>query len=293
MRAFIRRLLGVPEPQPDWTRERLVFALNEISEMRQLLRILLAESPRYKAQVAQTSESFDVQWKLLPKGVQLLGHPDFDRESVALVERYTGLPSSWFRGKRVLDAGSGNGRWSYTLAKLGAQVTAMDQSESGLAEVKRVCSEFPGFRTIRHDLLLPLPADEPYDFVWNFGVVHHTGDTERAFGNVCGAVKKGGMIFTMIYGEPRYDNPGEYAELNSYTDLRRAVSGMSFEERIAYLRSRFREEDLNAWFDGISPTINDLHRFDEVRAWLRRWNFTDIRRTFENRNLFITARRAP
>jgi SAM-dependent methyltransferase len=291
MRAFIRRLLGVPEAQPDRANE-LKFVLNELSEMRQLLRMLLADSPRYHAQIAQTTTSFETQWKLLPKGVQLLGNPEFDRQSIALVEQYTGLPSEWFRGKRVLDAGSGNGRWSYTLASLGAQVTAMDQSESGLDEVRRVCGRYPGFQTIRHDLLSPLPEGTTYDLVWTFGVAHHTGDTERALGNVCSAVRPGGAVFAMIYGEPRGEFPGDYAEINTYTELRRELAGMSFEERIAYLRRRFPEDDVNAWFDGVSPKINDLHRFDEVREWLRMWGFTDIRRTFENRNLFITAQRS-
>ena len=73
--------------------------------------------------------------------------------------------------------------------------------------------------------------------------------------------------------------------------MRRATSGISFDERIAYLRSRFNDEDVNGWFDAVSPKVNDLHRFDEVREWLLAWGFEDIRRTFDNRNLFVTARR--
>ena len=201
------------------------------------------------------------------------------------------LPSIWFGGKAVLDAGCGNGRWSYTLAKLGAAVTALDRSAAGLKEVERICGAFPGFRAIRHDLLEPLPTGAAFDFVWNFGVAHHTGWTQRALHNVCNAVRPGGILFTMIYGEPREGRPGEYAEINSYTEVRRATSGMSFDERIAYLRGRFKEEDVNGWFDAVSPKVNDLHRFDEVRDWLLAWGFEDIRRTFENRSLFITARR--
>lgn len=291
MRALLGRLLEAVAPRPHHVSDELRFALNEVSELRQLVRMLLAESPSYRAWREQTTDSFDVQWDKLPTGVQLLGNPAFDRQSVSLVEAYTGLPSIWFGGKAVLDAGCGNGRWSYTLAKLGAAVTALDRSAAGLKEVERICGAFPGFRAIRHDLLEPLPTGAAFDFVWNFGVAHHTGWTQRALHNVCNAVRPGGILFTMIYGEPREGRPGEYAEINSYTEVRRATSGMSFDERIAYLRGRFKEEDVNGWFDAVSPKVNDLHRFDEVRDWLLAWGFEDIRRTFENRSLFITARR--
>jgi 2-polyprenyl-3-methyl-5-hydroxy-6-metoxy-1,4-benzoquinol methylase len=290
VKAIARWLLGIPNPKTFATEQKLQFALNEISELRQLVRVLLSESPRFAASMAQTSESFDVQWDKLPAGVQLHGNPEFDRQSISLLEQYTGLPKPWFAGKSVLDAGCGNGRWSYVMAGLGAKVTAMDQSAAGLAEVGRICAAFPGFRTVRHDILQPLPPDQ-YDFVWHFGVAHHTGNTELALRNVSGAVRPGGMIFTMIYGEPRQDHRGDFAEVNAYIALRRETSAMSFDERIAFLRQRYPEQDVNAWFDAISPKINDLHRFDEVRDWLVAWGFEDVRRTFENRNLFITARR--
>ena len=97
----------------------------------------------------------------------------------------------------------------------------------------------------------------------------------------------------MIYGEPRDGKTSDYIELNSYTALRREVSGMTFEERIEFLRSRFSDELVHAWFNGVSPKINDIHRFDEIRDWLTEWGFSDITRTFENRNLFIRGRRRP
>ena len=290
MKALARLLLGRPNPKTVAVEQKLKFALNEVSELRQLVRLLLSESPRFAADIAQTSQSFDVQWDKLPSGVQLHGNPEFDRQSISLLERYTGLPKQWFADKSVLDAGCGNGRWSHVMAGLGAKVTAMDQSEAGLAQVGRICAAFPSFRTVRHDILQPLPADQ-YDFVWNFGVAHHTGNTQTALRHVCSAVRPGGMIFTMIYGEPRENHRSDYAEVNAYIALRRETSAMTYAERIDFLRQRYPEQDVNAWFDAISPKINDLHRFDEVRDWLVSWGFEDVRRTFENRNLFVTARR--
>ena len=154
----------------------------------------------------------------------------------------------------------------------------------------------PGSRRLRSpgsNLSKPLELDGQFDFVWTFGVGHYTGDTRRLLKNVSAAVSPDGYLFAMIHGEPRDGRPGDYAELNSYIALRREVSGMSFDERIAFLRSQFSEDLVHAWFNGVSPRINDLHRFDELRDWLIEWAFTDIVRTFDNRNLFIRARRRP
>jgi SAM-dependent methyltransferase len=242
--------------------------------------------------MAQTYDSFDTQWDLLPSGEQLLGSVTFDREGVQLLEKYTGMPATWFRNKAILDVGAGNGRWSYTLAKLGATVTAVDQSAAGLDAVQRQCAAFAGFTTLRHDILEPLP-DRVYDAVWSFGVAHHTGDTRRALKNMCHAVKPGGYLFAMIYGEPRPGRPGEYMEINEYVKHRRAIAGMTTLQKIDYLRARFPEGLVNGAFDAFNPKINDLHRFDELREWLLMWGFTDIERPFDNRNIFIKAIRKP
>jgi len=259
--------------------------------MREQLRMLLSTSAEFKAQMEQTYDSFDTQWNLLPSGEQLLGSERFDQESVGLVETYFGVPSDWFAGKTVLDAGAGNGRWSYTLSKLGSHVTAVDQSAAGIADVARVCAAFGDFKARRLDLLERLPFTDHFDAVWSFGVVHHTGDTRQALYNISQVVKPGGYLFAMIYGEPRAGRTGEFAEINSYVDLRREIAGMTPGQRIEYLRARFPENQINAWFDGLSPKINDLHRFDEIRGWLRTWGFADIVRTFDNRNIFLRALR--
>jgi SAM-dependent methyltransferase len=269
----------------------LRFALNEISEMRQQLRMLLAESAEFRTQVNQTYDSFDTQWQLLPSGAQLLGSDIFDRECTRLLAEYSGMRLDWFSGKTVLDGGAGNGRWSYTLSKLGAHVTAVDQSKSGIADVRRACASFESFKALQHNILEPLPFSDEFDAVWSFGVVHHTGNTRLALHNICKVLRRGGYLFAMIYGEPRSGHSAEFAEINSYVELRRLLSGMSPKERIDYLRSRFPEDQVNAWFDGLSPKINDLHRFDEIREWLREWNFSDVVRTYENRNVFIRAKR--
>ena len=119
--------------------EQLTYLQNEISEARQYLRFLLGESDRYHQWMNQTRASFNTQWDMLPEGAHLVTDEAFVANSGKLIETYTQLPASWFKGKSILDAGCGNGRWAYALSRLGANVMAVDQSEHGLRNVRRLC----------------------------------------------------------------------------------------------------------------------------------------------------------
>ena len=271
--------------------ERLTYLLNEVSELRQHVRMLLGESAAFHDWRRQTRASFDAQWDLLPQGDHLATDENFIANGTRLVETYTQLPASWFKGKTLLDAGCGNGRWAYVFSLLGAKVTAVDQSDHGLENVRRLCGEFPGFRAQAADLLVPLPFQETFDFVWSFGVLHHTGNTRRAFEHVRKAVAPGGMLFLMLYGEPTQS--GEFTEINTYVNLRRDTSAMTFPQKIEYLRTLYPDNLVHGYFDAISPEINDLHRYDEIRAWLGASGFIDIKRTLQSRNIFIMSKYAP
>ncbi|CAB3650426.1 MAG: class I SAM-dependent methyltransferase [Achromobacter pulmonis] len=269
--------------------EQLTYLQNEISEARQYLRFLLGESDRYHQWMNQTRASFNTQWDMLPEGAHLVTDEAFVANSGKLIETYTQLPASWFKGKSILDAGCGNGRWAYALSRLGANVMAVDQSEHGLRNVRRLCEEFPGFRHRAVNLLEPLPFNDQFDLVWSYGVLHHTGDTKRAFDNILPAVKADGSMFLMLYGEPC--RTGEYAEINTYVQHRRATAAMTFAEKVQYLKSIYPAELVHGYFDAISPAINDLYRYDEILDWLNLSGFSRVSRTLDSRNLHIMAHR--
>jgi SAM-dependent methyltransferase len=216
----------------------------------------------------------------------------FCRNAVALLEGYTGLPRSWFRGRRVLDAGCGNGRWSRALASCGADVTAVDASAAGVAHAREGCRDFPNVRVRRHDLLEPLDEPEALDLVFSFGVVHHTGNTRLAVEHLAACVKPGGYLFLMVYGEPRPGHVEDYAELNRYVELRRRLAGLDFDQKVAVLRRETSAADVHGWFDAASPRVNDLHRLDELAAWIRPLGFGPPRTTTPSRNLHVIAQRA-
>jgi SAM-dependent methyltransferase len=272
------------------TEATLRYLLDEVSDLRALVRAITVESAVRKADVVDTCESFSYQWAELPEGKHLASDSQFQQVMFELVSKYTGLAADWFVGKTVLDAGCGNGRWSYAFAKLGAKVTAVDQSASGIAHLKALLGEKYDFEAWQANLLEPLPFKPEFDLVWCYGAVHHTGNTRRAIENVSATVKPGGRIFLMVYGEPR--SGIECNEINNYVKLRRDTQFMTFEQKRDYLAARFFEPLVHGYFDAISPRINDLHRFDEIEDWLRAVGFRAIRRTLESRNHHIVADRS-
>ena len=267
------------------------YLLDEVSDLRVLVRELAWRASLRTTDGTQTKESFSYQWEEIPEGAHLVGDTRFEQEMFWLISDYTDLPRDWFAGQSVLDAGCGNGRWSYAFAKLGAHITAADQSAAGLANLSRMLEGQRNFRAVQANLLQPLPFDETFDLVWHYGVAHHTGNTRLVVENVSAAVRPGGRLFLMIYGEPH--NKSEFAEVNSYVSLRRQTQFMTFAEKVKFLESRFPREQVHGYFDAVSPAINDLHRFEEIEGWLRDLGFCDVRRTRASRNHHLVADRLP
>src|SRR5215210_3597410 len=153
--------------------------MNEVCELRvEVAR--LNEALLDKAQGAeQTKASFSYQWGEITEGTGLIGDPTFEAGLAGTVATYADLPEDDFKGKRVLDAGCGNGRFTYAFVQLGAEVTSIDQSDTALAHVRSLLPP-PNPVLRQHDLLQPLPFAGEFDLVWCYGVAHHTGNTRRA-----------------------------------------------------------------------------------------------------------------
>jgi 2-polyprenyl-3-methyl-5-hydroxy-6-metoxy-1,4-benzoquinol methylase len=107
----------------------------------------------------------------------------------------------FFRGKKVLDAGCGNGRFAYYAAKYGAEVWAIDLGPA--VEVARQNTEQAGVvQVVQADLHRPPFALESFDFIYSIGVLHHLPDPEEAFQNLLRYLKPEGEIQIYLYWEP-------------------------------------------------------------------------------------------
>ncbi len=149
------------------------------------------------AAASKTRESFGWEWLRYP-GSRPVDRPTFLEETM--------IPPEAFAGKLVLDAGCGMGRYSAVALGLGAEVVAVDMSDS-LIRVAEAARSNPKLHAVEGDLLRPPFKKGIFDLAYSQGVLHHTSDTHAAFRSVAALVKPGGMLSVWLYGKA-----GRFAE---------------------------------------------------------------------------------
>lgn len=110
-------------------------------------------------------------------------------------------------GCRFLDLGCGSGLFSLAARRLGARVHSLDLDPEAVA-CARTLSEryFAGDPTwtIEPGSALDGPhlaALGPFDVVYSWGVLHHTGALWRALDHAAAAVAPGGALFIALYND--------------------------------------------------------------------------------------------
>ena len=151
------------------------------------------------------------QADVLERTAQMYGRlfPEFDQSDYVdeaydlLLQRLTKnkIPLERIKGKSCLDAGCGGGRYTLGLARIGAQkVIGVDAASASIADAKRRCSnlEYKNCEFMTADVLsLPL-ADNSYDFVMSYGVLHHTTDPKHGIEECYRVLKPGGKLFIFL-----------------------------------------------------------------------------------------------
>ena len=274
---------------------KVAFLLDEVSGLRSLIRHLVSEKMDILPIFQQTKDSFDFQWDQLPEGYQLLSSDDWKDGVCDTICKFTGLPAEWFNGKRIMDAGCGQGRWTYGFGKLKAgSCEAFDISDAGIANTIEIAKEFgDSFKVYKKNILesLQFPVED-FDLVWCFGVLHHTGNTYGGFQNLVKHVKPGGYLFLMLYGEPRPNDLGDYTYYHEIYDMRCRIKNLPFREKVGKFEEKYEKDYVHGYFDAISPEINDLYRWDEIVGWLKSAGFEDIKRTLpDHPNHHVIARK--
>lgn len=142
--------------------------------------------------------SFGFQWNRFAR-TQLDSANGTTRSRDTFIQR-TGWGLKDLKGRRVLDAGCGMGRFAEICADAGAEVHAVDLSSAVDAAYQNL-----GHRTnvyfYQGDIMnLPFP-DESFDFVYSIGVLHHTPNTKAAFLRLSALLKPGGTIAIWVYSK--------------------------------------------------------------------------------------------
>ena len=141
------------------------------------------------------ADSFGLQWNRFAK-TQVDSALKTNRSRDRFIHE-TLWDESQLRGKLVLDAGCGSGRFSEIALDLGARLVAIDYSSAVDAASENLNSE--NLLIAQGDLAeLPIP-NESLDFVYCIGVLQHTKEPGKIVAELLRCLKPGGEITLTFY----------------------------------------------------------------------------------------------
>jgi ubiquinone/menaquinone biosynthesis C-methylase UbiE len=238
------------------------------------------------------TSSFGYQWNAFAKA-QLDSANGSHRSRDVFVEK-TGLALESLKGKTVLDAGCGMGRFAEVCALAGADVHAIDLS-TAVEAASRNLGHHQNVSFYQADIMnLPFP-EGTFDVIYSIGVLHHTPDTKRAFLSLTRLLKPGGRIAIWVYstrlrlmfgGEvlrmvtPRLSKPvlmkAARLAIPMYHVHRLPLVGLATR---ALLPTSLNPDPEWRWldtFDWYSPRYQWKHTYPEVQEWFRQAGLIDL-----------------
>lgn len=183
-------------------------------------------------------------------------------------------------GRLVLDAGCGNGRYSYWAATYGARVIAIDLSE-GVDVAAANLAGFANVQVVQADIFnLPF-EDRTFDAVFSIGVLMCTGNAREAFAGLARLVRPGGACSIHVYGKGNVLYEAVDPLLRAWTS-RLSIRGLQRFTAAAYrvrgVLQRLRlikaigkvvrlDSHPHCIFDWYGAPAATHHTYDEVREW--------------------------
>lgn len=114
------------------------------------------------------------------------------------------LKEDVFRGKIVLDAGCGSGRFTEILLSHGAAIVVGVDLSSSVEVAFEATRQYENALIIQASLF-ELPVHSIFDYILSIGVLHHTPNPKEAFGSIASTLKRGGAISVWVYGRENND----------------------------------------------------------------------------------------
>lgn len=243
---------------------------------------VLSGIPRFVEQ--EHLASFGFQWNKYE-----VAHSD---EDTATFEAKTGLPLEDLKGRTVLDAGCGGGRYTKIAAEAGAHVVGVDQSKA-VEKAARLCRDLPNVELIQADLKrLPLP-EASFDAAFSIGVMHHDRDTRVVFDSVARMVKPGGRFAVWLYRKNQWWQEGINSFLRSRTTkmspqkLERLarfgawlggipVVNRSLNKIVNFSNHPNRENRICDTYDWYAPQYQHHHTEEELRRWFQEAGYENL-----------------
>ena len=110
------------------------------------------------------------------------------------------LTQEFLRGKRVLDAGCGNGRLITWAQKFGASEVCGIDFGKAVEVARRNTRAFGNVHIVQADIR-HLPLLPEFDYIYCIGVLHHLPDPSEGFRALTKVLKPGGTLSVWVYGE--------------------------------------------------------------------------------------------
>lgn len=204
------------------------------------------------------------------------------------------LQRQTLNGCTFLDAGSGSGLFSLAAYRLGAEVTSFDIDRDSVACTeelrRRYCSDNDRWRVLSGSLLDLdfLNTIKQCDFVYCWGVAHHTNDMWSAIDNILPLVKPGGSIVLAIYNDQLYISRAWRAVKQIYQRLPSfmrpiyvvAIGFGAFLKRLAVtmvaclLRAMTLRNPLKPLMNWVAETQSrGMHGWYDLVDWVGGWPF--------------------
>lgn len=157
----------------------------------------------------QTVEQVAAFWNTEACGTQFVAGARDERDFYAQYRRFRYetewhipefVPFAEMRGRHVLEIGCGNGADGVMFAQHGADYTGVDLTESAVAATREhfAVLNLPGEFRLANAERLDF-ANESFDVVYSYGVLHHTPEPARAIREVYRVLKPGGHAYVMLY----------------------------------------------------------------------------------------------
>lgn len=230
---------------------------------------------------------FELQWRWWEGEERLFGKTNVQMEANTVNERIgSRIDGSFYKGKVVLDAGFGHGRYLAIFRKLGAEVVGIEITKAA-ENILPWAAKDPFVHPIQGDLSLGFLRDEVFDLVFCDGVLHHIPDPARAFHLLARSVKKGGGFYVWVYPK------GSWLWERSQSFLRKITTRLphSILRRLAYLavpllslvpsysgtslRNSSWRQCVQVIWDYYAPCVQSHHTPEEVREWFLKEGFEE------------------
>lgn len=203
----------------------------------------------------------------------------------------TDLAKEDLKGKVVLDAGCGGGRFARFVNNYCNEFVGFDYSIA-VETAYKLCRDNADAHFVQCDVNKHPFKPNTFDFVYSHGVLHHTPDTKASFDNLPSLVKQDGCLYIAVFrksfvllrradGFSRYIlNKLDYQILSKVcgilSNLNKLPYASFFKRFFWFSLQKSREVRICSLFDWYTPKYHYEFTVQEVKRWFYDAGFKSV-----------------